>query len=140
MSFATRDCAVAPFAVSYKRPSDGCRLVAVNGHLKSPFIDIGRAYSIPISFDWATVSLFGRPQVTIYSLVLPFLYAMEDENRGQQIAAIGYTFAVISSIATILRIYCRGWVIKTFAADDWLAVIAQVCNNKPPFSLNFVNL
>jgi hypothetical protein len=51
---------------------------------------------------------------------------MAGESRGEQIAAIGYTFAAISSVATILRIYCRGWVIRAFGADDWLAVIAQV--------------
>ncbi|KAK6222612.1 hypothetical protein LQW54_000792 [Pestalotiopsis sp. IQ-011] len=50
---------------------------------------------------------------------------MAPENRGQQIAAITYTFVIISTIACLLRIYCRGWVIKAFAADDWLAVIAQ---------------
>ncbi|KAI0138242.1 hypothetical protein BJ166DRAFT_490294 [Pestalotiopsis sp. NC0098] len=50
---------------------------------------------------------------------------MAPENRGQQIAAITYTFVIVSTIACLLRIYCRGWVIKAFAADDWLAVIAQ---------------
>ncbi|KAJ4264395.1 hypothetical protein NW762_005593 [Fusarium torreyae] len=50
---------------------------------------------------------------------------MAIESRGTQIAAITYTFVVISSIATLLRAYCRAWVIKAFAADDWLAVIAQ---------------
>nr|CEG03762.1 unnamed protein product [Fusarium acuminatum CS5907] len=33
---------------------------------------------------------------------------------------------MISSIATLLRIYCRVWVIKAFALDDWLAVAAQM--------------
>ncbi|KAH6972854.1 hypothetical protein BKA56DRAFT_492464 [Ilyonectria sp. MPI-CAGE-AT-0026] len=51
---------------------------------------------------------------------------MAAESRGPQIGAIAYTFVIVSSIATILRVYCRGWVIKAFAADDWLAVAAQI--------------
>lgn len=54
---------------------------------------------------------------------------MAAESRATQINAIAYTFVVISSVATALRIYCRGWVIKAFSTDDWLAVIAQVCHN-----------
>ncbi|KAH7136994.1 hypothetical protein B0J13DRAFT_83053 [Dactylonectria estremocensis] len=48
------------------------------------------------------------------------------DSRGPQVRAVAITFLVISSIATILRIYCRGRVIKAFAADDWLAVAAQI--------------
>ncbi|KAF7558008.1 hypothetical protein G7Z17_g330 [Cylindrodendrum hubeiense] len=51
---------------------------------------------------------------------------MAADSRGPQIGAIAYTFVIVSSIATLLRIYCRGWVIKAFAADDWLAVVAQI--------------
>ncbi|EXK25056.1 hypothetical protein FOMG_18261 [Fusarium oxysporum f. sp. melonis 26406] len=50
---------------------------------------------------------------------------MAVESRTTQIAAIGYTFVILSSIATLFRVYCRAFVIKAFAADDWLAVIAQ---------------
>ncbi|KAH6647117.1 hypothetical protein BKA67DRAFT_639150 [Truncatella angustata] len=50
---------------------------------------------------------------------------MAAETRGPQIAAIAYTFMIMSSISTLLRIYCRGYVIKAFGLDDWLAVIAQ---------------
>lgn len=53
---------------------------------------------------------------------------MAPENRALQIRAVTYTFVTISSIAIALRIYCRAWVIKAFAADDWLAVVAQVCS------------
>jgi hypothetical protein len=52
---------------------------------------------------------------------------MAIESRATQIAAIGYTFLILSSIATCLRVYCRAFVIKAFALDDWFAVIAQVC-------------
>ncbi|KAK8034865.1 hypothetical protein PG993_009860 [Apiospora rasikravindrae] len=48
------------------------------------------------------------------------------ETRGPQIAANAWAFVVLSSIATILRIYCRGWVTKAFGLDDWLAVAAQI--------------
>ncbi|KAK9771444.1 hypothetical protein AB5N19_03193 [Seiridium cardinale] len=51
---------------------------------------------------------------------------MAVENRGQQISAIAWTFVTVSSIATLLRIYCRGWVLKAFGSDDWLAVAAQI--------------
>ncbi|KAF3762688.1 hypothetical protein M406DRAFT_26345, partial [Cryphonectria parasitica EP155] len=46
--------------------------------------------------------------------------------RAPQILAVAYTFLTISTIATALRIYCRGWVIKAFALDDWLAIVAQI--------------
>ncbi|KAI9151378.1 hypothetical protein HJFPF1_08580 [Paramyrothecium foliicola] len=52
--------------------------------------------------------------------------AMAPESRALQINAVTYTFVVLSSIATLLRVYCRAWVIKAFAADDWLAVAAQI--------------
>jgi hypothetical protein len=48
------------------------------------------------------------------------------ENRALQVEAVGWFFVVISSIATLLRIYCRAWVMKAFAWDDWLAVAAQI--------------
>ncbi|PSR79065.1 hypothetical protein BD289DRAFT_375944 [Coniella lustricola] len=51
---------------------------------------------------------------------------MAGDTRGLQVAAIAYTFVVISSIATCLRVYCRGWVSKAFGPDDYLAVIAQI--------------
>jgi hypothetical protein len=51
---------------------------------------------------------------------------MAIDSRAQQISAVAWTFLIISSIATLLRVYCRGWVIKAFSLDDWLAVVAQV--------------
>lgn len=51
---------------------------------------------------------------------------MAIDSRAQQVTAVAWTFLVVSSIATLLRIYCRGWVIKAFSLDDWLAVGAQV--------------
>ncbi|KAF7531085.1 hypothetical protein G7054_g9218 [Neopestalotiopsis clavispora] len=51
---------------------------------------------------------------------------MATDTRGPQIAAITYVFLILSTIATLLRVYCRGRVIKAFAMDDWLAVVAQI--------------
>jgi hypothetical protein len=50
---------------------------------------------------------------------------MAIDSRADQIAGIGITFLVLTSIATLLRIYCRAVVIKAFSIDDWFAIIAQ---------------
>ncbi|KAI0177903.1 hypothetical protein BJ166DRAFT_600519 [Pestalotiopsis sp. NC0098] len=50
---------------------------------------------------------------------------MATDTRGPQVAAVTYVFLIMSTIATVLRVYCRGRVIKAFAMDDWLAVAAQ---------------
>ncbi|KAH8651412.1 hypothetical protein BX600DRAFT_102377 [Xylariales sp. PMI_506] len=50
---------------------------------------------------------------------------MAAETRGPQISAIAWTFLILSTVASLLRVYCRAWVIKAFAADDWLAIVAQ---------------
>ncbi|RDW80888.1 hypothetical protein BP5796_05586 [Coleophoma crateriformis] len=47
------------------------------------------------------------------------------DNRGPAIAGIAYAMGALSTVATLLRIYCRAWVSKAFGADDWLAAIAQ---------------
>lgn len=57
---------------------------------------------------------------------------MATDTRGPQVAAVTYVFLIMSTIATVLRVYCRGRVIKAFAMDDWLAVAAQVGSEVPP--------
>jgi len=52
---------------------------------------------------------------------------MAIESRAAEIAGTAYAFLILSTIATCLRVYCRAFVIKAFALDDWFAVIAQVC-------------
>ncbi|KAM3076819.1 hypothetical protein ACMFMG_003713 [Clarireedia jacksonii] len=47
------------------------------------------------------------------------------ESRAGQIAAVTWAMMAVSTVATLLRIYCRGFLIKTFGPDDWLAAIAQ---------------
>jgi hypothetical protein len=51
---------------------------------------------------------------------------MAGRSRAPEVLGVAYTFLVLSTVATLLRIYCRAWVMKGFAADDWLAVCAQV--------------
>ncbi|PQE03090.1 hypothetical protein CJF31_00002940 [Rutstroemia sp. NJR-2017a BVV2] len=48
------------------------------------------------------------------------------DSRAPEIAGVAIASLVISMIGTSLRIYCRAFVIKAFAADDWLAVAAQI--------------
>ena len=62
-----------------------------------------------------------------FSLSQPTPIIAMVETRGPQIAANAWAFVVLSSIATLLRVYCRGFVTKAFGLDDWLAVVAQVC-------------
>ncbi|PQE28884.1 hypothetical protein CJF30_00003908 [Rutstroemia sp. NJR-2017a BBW] len=47
------------------------------------------------------------------------------QSRAAQVAAVTWVMVFLSTIATLLRIYCRGFLIKAFGPDDWLAVIAQ---------------
>ncbi|KIW05016.1 uncharacterized protein PV09_04172 [Verruconis gallopava] len=45
------------------------------------------------------------------------------ENRGPQVRAVAITFLVLPWIAVVARCYVRIQMIKSFAADDWLAVV-----------------
>uniref|UniRef100_A0A8H7TRK2 Rhodopsin domain-containing protein n=1 Tax=Bionectria ochroleuca TaxID=29856 RepID=A0A8H7TRK2_BIOOC len=51
---------------------------------------------------------------------------MAPESRGDQITGVAIFFLSLTTFASILRVYCRGWVIKAFSVDDWLAVAAQI--------------
>lgn len=48
------------------------------------------------------------------------------DNRGPQVEGIAWAFIVISTIATALRVYCRGVLLKSFLLDDYCAVIGWV--------------
>lgn len=65
--------------------------------------------------------------------------ATDTDTRGPQVAAVTYVFLIMSTIATVLRVYCRGRVIKAFAMDDWLAVAAQVGSGFCPGQLCSAN-
>lgn len=41
-------------------------------------------------------------------------------------SAVAGLFLALSTIAIILRCYCRAVIVKAFGADDWFAVIAWV--------------
>ncbi|CAK7272941.1 hypothetical protein SEPCBS57363_005401 [Sporothrix epigloea] len=48
---------------------------------------------------------------------------MADDDRGPQLAAILISFLVFSIVATALRCYSMGVILKRFYVEDWLAVI-----------------
>ncbi|KAI1336575.1 hypothetical protein F5Y15DRAFT_203546 [Xylariaceae sp. FL0016] len=48
------------------------------------------------------------------------------DTRAPEVGGVAECMLVLSTVATLLRIYCRGWVLKGFALDDWLAVAAQI--------------
>ncbi|KAI0480048.1 hypothetical protein GGR56DRAFT_686974 [Xylariaceae sp. FL0804] len=51
---------------------------------------------------------------------------MAIETRAIEVKGVTWTMLVLSTASSLLRIYCRGWVIKAFALDDWLAAAAQM--------------
>lgn len=53
------------------------------------------------------------------------------ENRRPQVMGIASCFLALSTIAVVLRCYCRVLVVKCFGSDDWLAVIAWVSLTSP---------
>lgn len=48
-------------------------------------------------------------------------------DRGPQVSGVAGLFLALSTIAIILRCYCRAFVVKSFGIDDTSAVIAWVC-------------
>ncbi len=52
---------------------------------------------------------------------------MAAENRGPEVSGVAGFFLALSTVAIILRSYCRAYVVKAFGWDDWVAVIAWVC-------------
>jgi hypothetical protein len=51
---------------------------------------------------------------------------MAAENRGPQVSGVAGGFLALSTIAIVLRCYCRAFVVKSFGLDDWSAVAAWV--------------
>jgi hypothetical protein len=49
------------------------------------------------------------------------------EDRGPQLAAVSIAFLVTSWLLVSLRVFIRGWMIKSFGLDDWLMVVTLVC-------------
>lgn len=48
------------------------------------------------------------------------------EDRSGQILVLNIIFMTVTTIAVSLRVYCRGWVIKSFGIDDQLMVVTWV--------------
>jgi hypothetical protein len=48
------------------------------------------------------------------------------EDRGPQVAAVAILFLTLSWVAVSLRCYVRTVLMKSFGADDWLAVASLV--------------
>jgi hypothetical protein len=48
-------------------------------------------------------------------------------GRGPEVNGVAGLFLALSTVAIILRCYCRALVVKSFGVDDWFAVIAWVC-------------
>jgi hypothetical protein len=51
---------------------------------------------------------------------------MPEENRGPQVSGVAGGFLALSTIAIVLRCYCRAFVVKSFGLDDWSAIAAWV--------------
>ncbi|PMD23437.1 hypothetical protein NA56DRAFT_701730 [Hyaloscypha hepaticicola] len=47
-------------------------------------------------------------------------------GRGPQVAGVAGLFLALSTIAIVLRCYCRAVVVKSFGIDDWSALIAWI--------------
>jgi hypothetical protein len=47
-------------------------------------------------------------------------------NRGPEVSGAAGGFLALSWIVVLLRCYCRIAVVKSFGADDYFAVLAQV--------------
>jgi len=51
---------------------------------------------------------------------------MSPGGRGLQLNAVNVAFLALSTLAVLLRVYCRAFIVKSFGVDDWLAVVAWV--------------
>lgn len=47
-------------------------------------------------------------------------------ERGPQVSGTAAAFLVLSTIAVLLRCYCRAVVVKNFAMDDWAAFVSWI--------------
>lgn len=47
-------------------------------------------------------------------------------SRSDQVLGVNITFFILSSLAVILRVYVRAFMIKQLGIDDWLMGLAHV--------------
>lgn len=48
-----------------------------------------------------------------------------EENNGGALTLTAATFLSLTYVSVALRVYVRGWLTKSFLADDWLMLVAQ---------------
>jgi hypothetical protein len=56
---------------------------------------------------------------------------MATDDRSIELESVTVLFVVISTIAVVLRSYVRAILLKSFGADDWLAVATMVQSLHP---------
>lgn len=76
------------------------------------------------------INLFSFFLVWFLFLVCILLFILEVnmavENRGPQVSGVAGFFLALSTLAILLRCYCRALVVKSFGLDDWSALVAWV--------------
>ena len=50
-------------------------------------------------------------------------------GRGPEVLSVYAVFTCLTTITTALRIYCRVFLVKKFAWDDWTAVVGWVSHS-----------
>jgi len=48
------------------------------------------------------------------------------ELKSYEMLAISAVFLALSAVTVILRVYVRGWMIRSFGWDDWLMMVTWV--------------
>lgn len=48
------------------------------------------------------------------------------ELKSYDMLAISAVFLALSAVTVILRVYVRGWMIRSFGWDDWLMMVTWV--------------
>lgn len=51
-------------------------------------------------------------------------------GRGNEVLGVFVLFLSLTTLATVLRVYCRIYLIQKFRVEDWLAVLAWVRSTK----------
>lgn len=49
------------------------------------------------------------------------------ENRGPQLLGVNIAFCALAFLTVLLRSYVRVGLVKKFALDDWVMLVALVC-------------
>jgi hypothetical protein len=52
----------------------------------------------------------------------------EEYHRKIVVQTVAAVFLPIATIAVLLRVYVRGWIVKSFGWDDGAMVVALVCD------------